>query len=112
MSFRTRHPEVIVITTDPEHRRRGLAELLMLHLIQLARQRKAERVALEVRVSNAAAQALYRKQLYQPQRTLPKHYPDNDEDAIFMHTPPLEDADYQGHLANCWRDLSERWRPL
>lgn len=112
IALRTTPPEVIAITTAPEWRRRGIAELLMLHTIAIARNQGAARVALEVRQSNAPAQALYRKHGYQPQRVLPNHYTDNDEDAILMHTPPLNDADYQQQLRSLHQQLKGRWEPL
>ena len=112
ISLRTTPPEVIAITTDPAWRRRGVAELLMLHTIAIARARRAARVALEGRKTNTPAQALYRKHGSEPQRVLPSHYTDNNEDAILMHTPPLDDARYRQHLDLLHEQLKGRWEPL
>ncbi len=43
----------------PEHRRRGVATLLLVHCIEHARRRGVERLWLEVAASNSAARALY-----------------------------------------------------
>jgi ribosomal-protein-alanine N-acetyltransferase len=56
----------------------------------------AQNAALEVRDSNAAAQAMYRRFGFQLVGRRPAYYKDNGEDAILM---TLFDLDRQ-HLAN------------
>jgi ribosomal-protein-alanine N-acetyltransferase len=48
------------IGVAPEHRRRGIAENLLTHIEEAMRKRRINTVMLEVRVSNEAAQNLYR----------------------------------------------------
>src|SRR5207249_384271 len=52
---------VTTIGVHPDQRGRGAGELLFLGLADIAQEMRAYRMTLEVRVSNIAAQALYRK---------------------------------------------------
>ncbi|MDQ3044755.1 MAG: ribosomal protein S18-alanine N-acetyltransferase, partial [Chloroflexota bacterium] len=52
---------ITTIGVDPAHRGRGLGELLLVALVDDAIRRGANSMTLEVRVSNEAAQSLYRK---------------------------------------------------
>jgi len=49
------------LAVHPDHRRRGIAHRLMSEGMELARKRGAQRVSLEVRAGNLAAQKLYEK---------------------------------------------------
>src|SRR5687768_16314268 len=59
--LRVDEAHVTTIGVDPAYRGQGVGELLFLGLIDVAAEMKATRMTLEVRVSNASAQALYRK---------------------------------------------------
>lgn len=89
---------VTTIGVAPEHRRRGLGEVLFLTLISEAIRRDAEVVTLEVRVSNVAAQALYRKYGFTERGVRPRYYSDNREDAYIMTSPSLRDPAYRQQL--------------
>ena len=52
---------VLNVATDPVHRRRGLAHALLAHARAFAFARGAVKIVLEVRRSNVAAIALYRR---------------------------------------------------
>ena len=56
-----REAEIFDIAVEPAHRRQGLATLLLKRVLSLAKERGAQEIFLEVRESNAAALALYRK---------------------------------------------------
>ena len=74
---------ITTIGVAPEHRRRGLAEKLLLH-IEVALQRRAiTTISLEVRVSNIAAQSLYRGLNYTIVQRLNNYY-SNGEDGFLM----------------------------
>ena len=51
--------EITNVATHPDHRKKGYARNALLLLIDTAREAGLVRVTLEVRVSNAAARALY-----------------------------------------------------
>jgi [ribosomal protein S18]-alanine N-acetyltransferase len=68
----------------PEYRGLKLGEALLSRIIDLARNMGALRVTLEVRVSNARAQALYRKFGFEDGALRKQYYTDNMEDALVM----------------------------
>jgi ribosomal-protein-alanine N-acetyltransferase len=75
------------ITTPPAHRRQGWARLLLKTLAFWGRQQGAENLWLEVRGSNAGAQALYIAMGFEAVGVRKGYYPDASgqrEDAIVM----------------------------
>ncbi|ADH98087.1 ribosomal protein S18-alanine N-acetyltransferase [Salisediminibacterium selenitireducens] len=72
------------IAVDPEWRREGIGERMMSEAMAFAKKRGAERLSLEVRVSNTAAQAMYRKYGLQDGGIRKQYYTDNQEDALVM----------------------------
>lgn len=71
------------IGVAPEHRGRGLAKLMLAHLEDALRRRAATTVALEVRVSNVAAQKLYLGSGFVVVQRLARYY-NNGEDCFLM----------------------------
>ncbi len=80
--FREAH--ITNIAVHPEHQGLGYGKSLMLGLEQVARQKKAEYVYLEVRPSNIKALNLYEGIGYGQSGTRTAYYTDNNEDAIIM----------------------------
>ncbi len=74
---------VLNVATHPDHRRRGIALRLMEHAIDFARAHKGRLVLLEVRRSNAAAIALYRRLTFFAMGLRRAYYSDG-EDAVEM----------------------------
>jgi ribosomal-protein-alanine N-acetyltransferase len=91
---------IVAIATHPEYRRRGIGERLLSRALELAREREARAVTLEVRVSNLPAQRLYEKFGFRRVGVRRRYYTDTGEDAIIMTTPPLDDPAYQELLAH------------
>lgn len=77
--------QVMNVATLPDLRRRGHASALLADLIQTGRERSARSITLEVRKSNLAARALYRKFGFTEQGIRQRYYSDNGEDAVVMH---------------------------
>ena len=75
---------ILNIATHPEARRQGHGARLLRHILEVARRASYKTVALEVRRSNLAAQALYRHFEFQQVGVRARYYEDNDEDAIVM----------------------------
>lgn len=75
----------------PEWRRQGIGRQLLLNLAELSGTIGARRMTLEVRVSNVAAQALYRGFGFEIAGRRPRYYTDDGEDALIMTTPELDD---------------------
>jgi [ribosomal protein S18]-alanine N-acetyltransferase len=89
---------VTTIGVGPEHRGKGLGELLLVDLFEKAIARNAEWVTLEVRVSNASAQSLYHKYGFTQQGVRRRYYSDNGEDAYIMWSPSLRQAEYRARF--------------
>jgi ribosomal-protein-alanine N-acetyltransferase len=68
----------------PEYRGKKLGEALLSQAMELTKALGAERLSLEVRVSNHVAQSLYRKLGFQNGGLRKKYYTDNGEDALVM----------------------------
>ena len=74
---------ITTIGIAPEYRRRGLANKLLRHAEEALRKRHVNTVMLEVRVSNIAAQNLYREFNYSIAQRLLQYY-NNGEDGFLM----------------------------
>lgn len=74
---------ITTIGVAPEHRRRGLAQKLLVHAENAMQRRKISVVRLEVRVSNVGAQSLYRQFGYSTVQRLENYY-NNGEDGFLM----------------------------
>lgn len=75
--------EIANIAIDPKFRRHGLGRQLMEQAIEKARAEGCETMMLEVRLSNTAAQALYKSMGFVEMRRVGGYY-SNGEDAIVM----------------------------
>ena len=82
-----------------DHRRRGIGRLLLLRLAEAALELGSARMTLEVRVSNEAAQALYRSFGFRVSGRRIAYYSDDGEDALVMTTPELRGSAMQVLLA-------------
>ena len=75
--------DVANIAVDAQFRRKGIAQKILAALEKEAIRRGAKRLFLEVRVSNAAAMALYLKCGFVGKYVRPRYYSDR-EDALVM----------------------------
>lgn len=96
---------VTTIAVDAPWRGHGLGELLLAALFDEAGRRGANWMTLEVRVSNEAAQALYRKWGFAVQGARRRYYSDNNEDAHIMWSRAIADPGFRDHLATLRRGL-------
>ena len=86
---------ITTIATHPDYRGRHVGELLLASLIDIAYTIGANRVTLEVRVSNTVAQNLYRKYGFHEVGTRKRYYSDNHEDARLMSTAEIRAPEYR-----------------
>lgn len=110
------------VGVDPSHRRQGIATRLMLELVRRGLDEGAEALTLEVRVSNHAAQELYRRFGFVPAGVRKGYYPpgakqphrpgphepepaDANEDALIMWATDIDTPDYRARLASIEQDL-------
>ena len=85
---------IATLATQPEFRRQGIGEQILLEALKAARAEGAKMAFLEVREGNTAAQAMYRKYGFEVTGQRPKYYKNNGEDALLMtldHLNALED---------------------
>lgn len=75
---------ITTVAVDPVWHRHGIASRLLVALARAARERGAEGLTLEVRTSNAGAQALYRRFGFAPAGIRKNYYVETNEDAIIM----------------------------
>ena len=99
---------ITTIAIHPDYRRRGLGELELISLIDIAYQIGAKWVTLEVRVSNYVAQSLYRKYGFREAGMRHRYYSDNQEDALIMWTEEISSSAYKERFQNLKTRLLRR----
>jgi ribosomal-protein-alanine N-acetyltransferase len=98
------------IAVVQEYRRRGIGELLLIAIIDMARELKAATMTLEARTSNIPAQNLYSKYGFIKTGVRRGYYLDNKEDAVIMTTENINSAAYQEHLQKLREALAKKLR--
>lgn len=94
---------ISTIASHPDYRGRGYGEAALAGMMRRSIVLGAGYVALEVRVSNLGAQALYRKYGFEVHKVKPKYYLDDLEDAFDMRVQ-LSDSRR--------RDVEQRYRAI
>jgi ribosomal-protein-alanine N-acetyltransferase len=89
---------LVTIAVHPDYRGRGLGELMLLGVLDLAAGIRASTVFLEVRVSNVAAKRMYDKYGFILSRVRKAYYSDNGEDALEMVADGIGKPQYQARL--------------
>lgn len=100
---------IVTLGVREAYRRQGIGEWLLIAAIEEALASNQETVTLEVRRSNAAAQALYEKYGFERVGVRPRYYSDNGEDAVIMTTPPITSPAYRAALARLKDAHERRW---
>lgn len=107
--FMVDETHIVTVAVRESERRKGIGELLVLAAFDLSREKGVPALTLECRVSNTAAQALYEKYGFQRLGIRKRYYTDNNEDALIMTTPSIEDAGYWARIEELRRRHAERW---
>lgn len=94
---------VTTVVVDPDHRGGRVGTRLMRSLVISAIDAGARSLTLEVRVSNAAAQSLYRRFGMAPVGVRKGYY--LDEDALVMWAHEIDAPEYVDRLDDIGRDL-------
>ena len=89
---------IITMGVRPSYQRQGIGEFLLISTIDLAMTQHAEVITLEVRLSNSAAQALYRKHGFKKTGVRRSYYDDNYEDAVIMTTDMLTSDSFKSQF--------------
>jgi ribosomal-protein-alanine N-acetyltransferase len=98
---------VTTIGVDPSVQREGIGMRLMLALARAALARGVNALTLEVRLSNTAAQHLYRRFGFSPVGTRRGYYQDNGEDAVIMWAREVDTDEYGELLATYWARFAD-----
>ena len=96
---------ICTIAVEPERRRSGFAELLMLCVLRYAIAVDTEQALLEYRVSNHPAAALYKKLGFEFLHVRKRYYQDNGEDAVVVALSDLATPGRRRRL----QDLYDAW---
>ena len=84
MIFAADMADITDVATHPDYRRRGISRAVMGRLLEYAREKGATSVALDVRVSNLGAVALYEGLGFEIVGKRPRFYRTPPEDAYVM----------------------------
>ena len=95
---------VNTVAVDPDVRGAALGTRLMLHLIEAGLAAEARNLTLEVRTSNSAAQALYRKFGMAPVGVRKNYY--RNEDALIMWAHDIDSDDYSERIEAIRRGIA------
>lgn len=103
---------ISTIAVDPGYRLQGIGQLLLITAIEQALKLGASIISLEVRVSNIAAQNLYRKYGFKGVGRRRRYYSDNREDALTMTAEQITSAPYQRMFQKRREHLIQRLRQV
>ncbi len=89
---------VTTIAVDPEWHRRKIGTRLLITVVREALRRGATALTLEVRVSNVAAQEMYRVFGFRPAGVRKNYYVETNEDALIMWAEDVNEAEYAARI--------------
>jgi ribosomal-protein-alanine N-acetyltransferase len=89
---------LVNIAVREGYRRQGIGEHLLISAIDIAMERNASVITLEVRPSNKVAQALYRKYGFIEVGVRRGYYYDTKEDALLMSIEKISSASFQSRF--------------
>ena len=99
LMFTGEDAHVTTIAVDPTWHRHKIGSRLLLNLAREAAERGASHLTLEVRVSNSAAQAMYRKFGFRPAGVRKNYYVETNEDALVMSVDDISSEAYAATLS-------------
>ena len=99
LMFSADEAHVTTIAVDPAWHRHQVGTRLMLNLARSSIVRGARHLTLEVRVSNAAAQAMYRRFGFETEGVRKNYYADSNEDALVMWVHDIDSPEYAAVLS-------------
>ncbi|MEO8457308.1 MAG: ribosomal protein S18-alanine N-acetyltransferase [Chloroflexota bacterium] len=100
---------IVTIATRESHRRRGIAERLLIAAIEMAQARHQPLLTLEVRVSNEPALALYEKYGFEQVGRRHRYYSDNHEDAYILTINSVLTRRFREMFEPLRADHARRW---
>jgi ribosomal-protein-alanine N-acetyltransferase len=91
---------VTTIAVDPAWHRSKVGSRLLLELARIAIDRGARNLTLEVRITNAPAQAMYERFGFAPAGVRKNYYVETNEDALVMWAENIDQPAYAARLAS------------
>ena len=107
LMFALDEAHVTTIAVDPPWQRHKIGTRLLAHLARVAVARGARHMTLEVRVSNAGAQAMYRRFGFETEGVRKNYYADSNVDALVMWVHGIDTAEYAALLSQRESGLSD-----
>jgi [ribosomal protein S18]-alanine N-acetyltransferase len=89
---------IATIATHPDHRREGIARVLLARSLEDCVRKGARTALLEVREGNLEAQNLYHRFGFEIAGRRPRYYRDNQEDALLMTVYGIDSEGYARQL--------------
>lgn len=103
---------ITTVAVKESHQGHAIGKTLMYHAIVAALELGAVAATLEVRVSNAHAQALYHQFGFAPAGIRKNYYAEINEDGIVMWAHDLDDDLYRARLDRIAEQIASRSLPL
>jgi ribosomal-protein-alanine N-acetyltransferase len=100
LMFSRDEAHVTTIAVDPAWHRHQVGTRLLLNLARASLVHGARHLTLEVRISNAAAQALYRRFGFETAGVRKNYYAETNEDALVMWAYDINTFQYATRLAD------------
>ena len=100
---------VVAVGVRTVYRGLGVGELLLIAAIEQALEHEADRLTLEVRVSNHVARNLYAKYGFTERGLRTGYYADNREDALIMTTDSIRAPSYAEEFGRLVAEHERRW---
>ena len=100
---------IVSVGVRSGYRGLGVGELLLISAVEQAQVHGADRLTLEVRVSNYVAQNLYTKYGFSKRGLRKAYYADNREDAYIMTTGSIRSPSYAEELRQLVAEHEQRW---
>ena len=100
---------IVSVGVRSGYRGLGVGELLLISAIEQSLEHGADRLTLEVRVSNYVAQNLYTKYGFSKRGLRKAYYADNREDAYIMTTGSIRSLSYAEELRQLVAEHEQRW---
>jgi ribosomal-protein-alanine N-acetyltransferase len=97
---------VTTIAVDPAWQRHQVGSRLLLNLTRTAIARGARHMTLEVRVSNGAAQHMYRRFGFETEGLRKNYYAESKEDALIMWVHGIDCSDHTARLSTLEADIA------
>ncbi len=107
--FMANEAHIANIAVREAYRQRGVGELLLISVIKLAIEHNARFITLEVRFTNKAAQALYKKYGFVDVGTRRAYYTDNREDALLMTADGITSAPFEENFLRLSQAYARKW---